>query len=115
MIKYFEAPKRIKLGDLHKDSNIKYVQKFTYGDFDNEVIVIVKDIVPSLKYSHIIKDENGEKLDLCLKTEFVYVSDVEKNGFENAKVEDGYDNIYAPIRKFSDIFNREIEVIGTWE
>lgn len=111
MIKYFKEPKKIKLNEL-LTSGKHYVQRFAYGEEDNIIDVVIKDITPSIRYTRLT-DEGAV---VCLKTEFVFPRDIKSFNLTNVPAVEGYSTVYG--RKFKtveELFDIEISVVGTWE
>lgn len=113
MLTMFEEPKKITLKEYfeNKNSNTKYVQKFSYGDYDNNVIAILHDVFVALQFTHPC--EGGYKV--SLREDYIHVNTAEAEGYLNASYHPftGYGDSHF-VRSIDDIYKIKIKVDGTW-
>ena len=109
----FDEPKKIPLKEYfeNKNSNTKYVQKFSYGDYDNNVIAILHDVFVSLQFTHPC--EGGYKV--SLREDYIHVNTAEAEGYLNASYHpfSAYGDSHF-VRSIDEIYKIKIKVDGTW-
>ena len=119
MIELFEKPRKITIKqfaeNMRNDCNLKYIQRFNYGEDDNNVDAVIDSLDISLKYTYKVETHItlGECYNISVKTPFKFLSNVKSKGYEQADMHCGFEDFYA--KTFEDFLNMETEIIGVYK
>lgn len=118
MLELFDKPKIVTVKEINNAKDFKYVERFEYGDDNNWVDAVVDLMYVDYKYSRRIPEGNPyfkkDSWSICRCTEFRYLIDCKRNGYEDAIPDHAYSS-NEHIDSLKEFDNIKVEVIGIWK